>query len=149
MGLIGEDGKPLEPQTNESEPKGDPRVEPLAEALLASTFDGYEGKKLADLDEEEQRDVLKLALGILASGDTIKGIIDGPVKGPKVEITVRSDGNLSITGPADPRLVLRMLHEAADVVLMGLTRKAVVESMGAGVQKPNFRDVLAFAKVRP
>lgn len=68
---------------------------------------------------------------------------------PKLEISVRPDGNLSIVGPGDPRLVLRMLHEATDLVQMGVVRKGILDQIaaqGAGVQRPGLRDVLTFAK---
>jgi len=69
---------------------------------------------------------------------------------PRIEIAVRPDGNLSITGPGDPRLVLRMLHEALDLVQMGVVRKGILEQIAAApVAKPGLRDVLAFSKVRP
>lgn len=72
-----------------------------------------------------------------------------PATLPKLEIAIRPDGNLSIMGPGDPRLVLRMLHEATDLVLMGTVRKGILEQIAGGVQKPGLRDVLAFSKVRP
>jgi hypothetical protein len=73
-----------------------------------------------------------------------------PMNLPKVVIEVKADGNLSITGPADPRLVLRMLHEATDLIHMGVVRNYVLEQIASQpVQKPGLRDVLAFSKVRP
>ena len=73
-----------------------------------------------------------------------------PASLPRIEIAVRPDGNLSITGPGDPRLVLRMLHEALDLVQMGVVRKGILEQIAAApVAKPGLRDVLAFSKVRP
>jgi hypothetical protein len=71
---------------------------------------------------------------------------------PKVVIEVQPDGNLSIQGPKDLRLVLRMLHEAVDLCQASLASNLVLSKLAerqAGVQKPGLRDVLAFSKVRP
>ena len=71
---------------------------------------------------------------------------------PRVEISYKPDGSLTITGPTDTRLIMRMLHEALDLVHANVAANVAIMKLGqmqAGVQKPGLRDVLAFSKVRP
>lgn len=79
-----------------------------------------------------------------------------PAQEPLLSVTLRyqPDGNLSIEGPSDIRICLRMLDEAKNIVQAKLAANFTLAQFAQaqaqrGVAKPGLRDVLAFSKVRP
>lgn len=139
VGIVGEDGKPLEAANDETKPNPAEVIRKAQIEALSKLIEPWDG------DADVQASLAKF---LIEHADDVREIL-APNVGPKVEIGVKPDGNLSIVGPPDPRLVLRMLHEATDLVQMGTVRKAVMEQMAQGIAKPGLRDVLAFSKVRP
>jgi hypothetical protein len=84
-----------------------------------------------------------------ADGDGGTAVEAAPDVVAEVRVSLKNDGNIRVDGPGDFRLVLRMLHEAADIVL---TKLAVSQTMGMfaqaqrGIAKPGLSDVLALAR---
>ena len=103
---------------------------------------GEDGKPVPANDEDPT---------LNAEGEPAKA---APESHPTHEVVVayKPDGNLSIMGPSDIRITLRMLHEAVDLVqanlASNLTMLKIAQSR-AGIAKPTLRDALAFSKVRP
>jgi hypothetical protein len=67
----------------------------------------------------------------------------------EVKVTLKGDGGIRVDGPGDFRIVLRMLHEATDIVVTKLAAAQVfsqLQQMQRGIAKPALSEVLALGK---